>query len=275
MKVRIISATVGILVLAGILTLSMFYPFVWNIAVAILTAIAVHEVIDSTKCCRSRKIRNVSIIFAVVVGLLPLLPDGSYYIASAAMLYTLALFIICMRSHGKVTVKHISVTFMMTIIITLTFMCIAVAKDILGMKSVLLMIGTAWISDTFALFSGMLFGKHKLAPEISPKKTVEGAIGGFVLCIVICVSGCWLYTTKIASPAIEINLVNLAIVVAACSVVSMIGDLIFSAVKRYYKIKDYGKIMPGHGGVLDRFDSVLFAAPVFIILSHYLPFIYV
>lgn len=117
----------------------------------------------------------------------------------------------------------------------------------------------AIISDTFALFGGMLFGKHKLAPHISPKKTVEGLISGLIFGTL---SGFAVYYIL---DAFTLNLIPLWAVVAAAffsAVAGAFGDLAASAVKREAGIKDYGNLIPGHGGVLDRVDSAIFAIPV-------------
>jgi phosphatidate cytidylyltransferase len=117
----------------------------------------------------------------------------------------------------------------------------------------------AWITDTFAYFTGMLFGKHKLIPNVSPKKTVEGAIGGVVFCMIFFV-GYGAIVNSLTPYNISLGLIALAGILSA--LVSMIGDLSMSVIKRTYGIKDYGKIFPGHGGVLDRFDSILAVAIV-------------
>ena len=117
----------------------------------------------------------------------------------------------------------------------------------------------AWITDTFAYFTGMLFGKHKLIPNVSPKKTVEGAIGGAVFCMIFFV-GYGAIVNSLTPYNISLGLIALAGILSA--LVSMIGDLSMSVIKRTYGIKDYGKIFPGHGGVLDRFDSILAVAIV-------------
>ena len=117
----------------------------------------------------------------------------------------------------------------------------------------------AWVTDTFAYFSGRLFGKHKLIPEVSPKKTVEGAIGGIVGAAVLG----FLYGTFFKNNMIQV--INPGVISgAACAiaaVISMVGDLAASAIKRNHDIKDYGNLIPGHGGILDRFDSMIFTAP--------------
>jgi len=117
----------------------------------------------------------------------------------------------------------------------------------------------AWGTDTFAYFSGILFGKRKIIPEISPKKTVEGTIGGIFGCMAItAIYGAFINNFL----NIEVPLYHLAILGALNGIISQIGDWSASAIKRYAGIKDFGKIIPGHGGVLDRFDSVLLIGPV-------------
>lgn len=111
----------------------------------------------------------------------------------------------------------------------------------------------AWGSDTCAYFAGMFFGKHKLIPEISPKKTIEGSIGGVIGTVIL--------TLIFAKFFQEQNLVYFVPLAIVGSAVSQIGDLFASAIKREFGIKDYGNLIPGHGGILDRFDSILFTAP--------------
>ena len=121
----------------------------------------------------------------------------------------------------------------------------------------------AWGTDIFAYFVGRFFGRHKLIPEISPKKTVEGSIGGIVFCALLYM----LYGFVLAkfNSGFSNTYWLLAIVGVIISVVAQIGDLTMSQIKRQFGIKDYGKIMPGHGGILDRCDSVLTVAFVLIV----------
>ncbi len=118
----------------------------------------------------------------------------------------------------------------------------------------------SWICDTFAYLTGVTCGKHKMAPVLSPKKSVEGAIGGVVGAGVVgAIYGAIIgpYLKSVSHPVIAF-----AVMCAIAGLVSMVGDLSASAIKRNYEIKDYGKLIPGHGGILDRFDSVIFIAPV-------------
>ena len=123
----------------------------------------------------------------------------------------------------------------------------------------LIFIGS-WGSDTSAYCIGMLFGKHKFLPKLSPKKSLEGCIGGVVGAALLGL----LYGTIIKNQITGIDNPQIAFVIicGASSVISQVGDLAASAIKRNHDIKDYGKLIPGHGGILDRFDSVIFVAPI-------------
>jgi phosphatidate cytidylyltransferase len=123
----------------------------------------------------------------------------------------------------------------------------------------------AWGSDTCAYCVGMLFGKRKMAPKLSPKKSIEGCIGGVVGAALIG----YIYALILGSKMVGIDNPRLlfAIIGASASVISQFGDLAASAIKRNFDIKDYGSLIPGHGGILDRFDSIIFTAPIVYYLS--------
>ena len=126
----------------------------------------------------------------------------------------------------------------------------------------------SWGSDTCAYAVGVLVGKHKMTPKLSPKKSVEGAIGGIVGAALLFVLYIYLIEQRFELTHFGINLIGAAVLGAVGALVSMVGDLAASAIKRDYGIKDYGKLIPGHGGIMDRFDSVIIAAPlIFIGLS--------
>ena len=124
---------------------------------------------------------------------------------------------------------------------------------------------SSWICDTCAYLTGMAIGKHKLAPVLSPKKSIEGAIGGVVGSALVGALFAWLFL--IPETGSDAMIWVVALISAAGAVISQVGDLSASAIKRNHDIKDYGKIIPGHGGIMDRFDSVLFTAPVIYFLS--------
>ena len=111
-----------------------------------------------------------------------------------------------------------------------------------------------------------MFGKHKLIPDVSPKKTIEGSIGGTLFCVLAMIGYGWIIQC-ISGGAVSANYVALGVSGLFIAIVAQVGDLLMSAIKRTYGIKDYGKLFPGHGGVLDRFDSVLAVALVLIVIS--------
>lgn len=123
----------------------------------------------------------------------------------------------------------------------------------------------SWGSDTCAYCVGMLFGKHKMSPLLSPKKSVEGAVGGVVGAALLTALYCYIFKAQMDIQVSEVWL--LAGVSAVGALISMVGDLAASAIKRNYDIKDYGKLIPGHGGILDRFDSVIITAPIIFFLA--------
>lgn len=123
----------------------------------------------------------------------------------------------------------------------------------------------AWGSDTCAYCVGMLFGKHKIAPKLSPKKSLEGCIGGVVGAALLGMGYAAIIQNRLVG--IENPLFVFAVIGAASSVIAQIGDLAASAIKRNHDIKDYGTLIPGHGGILDRFDSIIFTAPIVYYLA--------
>jgi len=124
---------------------------------------------------------------------------------------------------------------------------------------------SSWVCDTCAYFTGVTLGKHKMAPQLSPKKSVEGAIGGVAGSVLAGALFGWLFLNPVMESASAVWMA--AVISGAGAVISMVGDLAASAIKRNHDIKDYGKLIPGHGGIMDRFDSVLFTAPIIYYLS--------
>ncbi len=125
----------------------------------------------------------------------------------------------------------------------------------------------SWGCDTCAYCVGMLFGKHKMSPKLSPKKSVEGAFGGVIGAAILTMIFALIFQKQLrATPAEVAVMMGIS---AAGALISMVGDLSASAIKRNFEIKDYGKLIPGHGGILDRFDSVIFTAPIIYYLSLY------
>ena len=194
--------------------------------------------------------------------------------AALAAILVLQLYMLAVTtfSRGKVNVNASSTAMMTSIYIIAGFSAMVYLHDFHegGRYLYLLTFIGAWVPDTFAYFTGVLFGKHKLIPDVSPKKTVEGAIGGLVFCVLAFVGFALIYNNFLIpedliwipedSPFLPVGL--MAVIGLLAGIVSMVGDLTMSLIKRHYGIKDYGKILPGHGGFLDRFDSVIAVAVI-------------
>ena len=191
--------------------------------------------------------------------------------AAALFLYLIYIFSVAVFNKGRIKFAEISEAFVASCYIIFSFGSISIMRYMnskAGMFYIILMLLCAWGSDVFAYFTGRFFGKHKLIPEVSPKKTVEGSVGG-----IVCASGLSMLYGLIVSNCTE--LVPNYIVLAICGVVlaafSQIGDLVASLLKREHGIKDYGNIFPGHGGVMDRFDSILAIATVLMAICLVFP----
>lgn len=273
MKVRVISSAVGLVLLFAVL--SMFDTIVLNIAIAVISLLAVYELLSATGCLKDRSIAALSLAFT---ALIPFCSMQLIYknLILFCYIYVVALFGVLLRRHEKLHIEQIAISFMFSLMIPFSLTTLIYLRDrhgmSLGIFYVMMTLGSAWLSDTGAYFSGRFFGKHKLCPYISPKKTVEGAIGGALFAEVAMLLVAWICSaaaTYFGAP-IAVNYGKLLIVVPFLSAVSIVGDLSASIIKRQYGVKDYGSIMPGHGGVMDRFDSVLMVAPlVFLISQHF------
>ncbi|MBE6752905.1 MAG: hypothetical protein E7559_00885 [Ruminococcaceae bacterium] len=288
MKTRILSAAVGIIVAVVILTLNVTrFPWLLNIAVAVVACMALYELLVATKFIDNAAIVITSFAATAFIQFIPAFPEDIWIrlFSACGVVYFIALFCIMLCSHKKLHVERLGLAFMATALIALPFFSMLYMYwknpydkgefHYIGQALVILCFLLSWFTDAGAYFVGTFCGKHKLAPEISPKKTVEGMIGGFVCCVGLVALVGYLFTGPLELVSFDINWLNLLLVTVVSSVISVIGDLSFSIIKRAFDIKDFGKIMPGHGGVLDRFDSVIFVSPVVCIMNMFLPIIIV
>lgn len=275
MKQRIISSAVGLVILGVVFAL--FDTIVLNIAVAIIIVMALYEMITAAGQNRS-PISYVAMVFGATI---PFFRTGliGQWLPSVCFLFALVLFCLMLKYHSKTTAEQIGFIFFFTMSIAFATTCFVYMRDVfgtvVGFYAVLVTLCGAWLNDTGAYFAGVFFGKHKLAPEISPKKTVEGFIGGIIVSTLSQFAFAFIYIQICAfnGKAVEIHYLRLLFTAPFIALVSVIGDLSASVMKRQFKIKDFGNIMPGHGGVLDRFDSVLLAIPLVYNIFLYLPLI--
>lgn len=165
------------------------------------------------------------------------------------------IFLTWLKKHKELRYEQIFFALAVTVLVPQAMSTMVRIDRRFGVFYLILGLCGAWIADTGAYFTGVAIGKHKLCPEISPKKTIEGFIGGIVTTGIVFAAAISIYDKVFAPGAFIIG--------AICAVIGTVGDLSASMVKRQIGFKDYGKIMPGHGGLMDRFDSVLFVLPTF------------
>jgi len=272
MKTRVITGL--IMAVVGIPLLIFSNTVAYPIAAAILSAFAVFEMAGAVG---ERKNLYVTIPAYIISAAFPF---SAYFfgdkvvgfVAIMAMVlfaYLLYLFGYAVVMQGKTRFADVAASFATTSYITVAFSCLTLVRYIPnGVCYFALVFVASWVCDIFAYFVGRAIGRHKLIPVISPKKTVEGAIGGVFFTVVsFLVYGIVIALVTDLTP----NYIVLAILGLVLSVIAQFGDLIASLIKRERGIKDYGFIFPGHGGVLDRFDSILSVAPVLFAVCVFFP----
>lgn len=277
MKARVISAIVALGILAGVLC--FYETFVLNAAVSIIAILAIHEVLVATKYIEKKFLAGLCLAFA---GFLPFM---GYSVAKTLMpavcfTFVVALFVLMIATHNTIQIGQVGFAFFITLVVSVSLTLLVFIRDQAsqpaeGLFYTILALAAAWVSDTSAFFVGRFCGKRKLAPNISPKKTVEGAVGGVVGCIVFYLLFAWPFTAICRSMdmSFQVNYLYLVLAAPVASVAGIVGDLSFSIIKRQCAVKDFGHIMPGHGGVLDRFDSAIFAVPTIYLVIQYFPFL--
>ena len=279
MKQRILSAVVIFTVALLIVIFSGY--IVYPIALSILAVIGVFEIL---RVMKSHKQFALAIPGYIISGLFPILAyfttsdnvrDFILILAAAAFIYLLWAMGVAIFSKGKIPFSRIAEAFTAVIYVTVSFTALSLLRYMngeSGVFSVVLVFIVAWICDVFAYAVGVTIGKHKLIPEISPKKTLEGSIGGIIFTAIFC--GLYGLGLDLIIDNMVVNYVALIVVGAVLSIVSQLGDLVASLIKREYGAKDYSQIFPGHGGVMDRFDSVLsVSTALLIIFIVYPPFV--
>ena len=267
MKSRLLVAAVGIPLLVVILLLCP--PVVTAVALAALCAIGASELLKTTGILTHKRMVVYSMIASVLVVLWSYVGCPVRLFVLGTVIFALLLFCEALAAYPEVKFYGVLASLFAGIAIPL---CLSSVLRILmgdyGRHLVLVPILIPFIADAGAYFAGMLFGKHKMAPVLSPKKTIEGAIGGFVVGILSMV----VYGVIMQFGfGMQYNYLFGAVYGLLGSAVSIVGDLSFSMIKREHGIKDYGTLFRAHGGVLDRFDSVIFAAPIVELLLMLIP----
>ena len=274
MKQRIITGTIFTIVVLAILVPAFFYPALILILSTVVCFLGLHELV---KACREKE-REVSYPLVFLGGLSAFLPVVCWILKMSATaglaLYALVALLYCfvttmippIKKEDPDVLRSGLVSALIIIYVSFPIACTNVMALLIpkGWYFVVIGLFAPWISDVFAYFTGSFFGKNKIVPHISPKKTWEGCIGGAVFCSLITA----LFFAFVMKNVIDVNMPFAAFVALAAlfgfvlSVVSQLGDWLASSIKRMVGIKDFGKLMPGHGGIMDRFDSAFFTLPV-------------
>ena len=280
---RVMVGVIGIPLL--VLVLSFAPAWATMLLLMALCAVGAHELLHAVGAAGDKPLTVLTVGMA---GLLPAavyaqgfygvqllttegetLPGGELALPILALLFVLGLFlhaILRYEKEGAVPFAHLTAGIFGGIVFPLMLSCLLrLRMGDHGTVMVWLPLAISFGSDTFALFAGMACGKHKLAPHVSPKKTIEGGVGGLlggvIGMLLLHAVGTWALGESFLSWGQILALGLLG------SVIDQIGDLSFSVIKREFGVKDYGKLLPGHGGVLDRFDSVTFVAPFAYLLA--------
>ena len=247
---RIISAAVGIVVGVTALVLDNFYVYLGLLS--LFSAIGVWELIRAIKCDKHKFLCWFCVIFALAVPSLLVVDVMKPYRFTAFLSMILILMCTMLFGHKKITFVDISSCGAATFVIPYPISCIIPTRYMYenylpGVFLIVYLLFCAWLGDSGAFFVGTFFGKHKLCPEVSPKKTVEGMIGGIVTVGIAVTVQCLVYNLILPS-TIKMNYAVIIPIGMAASVVGVLGDLSASVIKRQYNVKDFGNVMPGHGG---------------------------
>ncbi len=264
MVIRLVSAFVGAII--AVIILIFHNTIALNIAIGIISVIMMYELLKAAKCIKFRLTCIPAFIF---VGISPFFITGRLSAYRNIILIAVILFIFATYIIQHKTLKYFRLMFIISamLLISMSMGCLIAlnsASSVHGLMYLIMGLCGAWLADSGAYFAGTFLGKRKLCPEVSPKKTVEGFIGGIVVTGLLFMLINFAYSKilpSVSDNSVEINYLAVGLIGMILAVVGTIGDLSASVLKRQCGIKDYGNIMPGHGGLMDRFDSVIFVAP--------------
>lgn len=266
MKTRLITAGIAAAIAIGVMIASEFIPWIIIVALCVIACMMEFEYLTAKNFHKDWLILVLSLLFVIASVLI----STTNFWFVPMYVYTVVLLFAQILRHEKHSITDILFVYAGTLFIGLSLLCLARLACVGGKFTsffVCVALIPPWFADSAAYFVGSALGRHKLCPVISPKKTVEGAIGGAIGSILGSQLLGLVYQFVFYRDVI-INYPALLLIGMFSAVVSVMGDLTFSLIKRECKIKDYGSIMPGHGGMLDRFDSVVFTVPFALFISY-------
>lgn len=266
MKTRVITAAVLVPVLLLILLVAP--KFVAGVLFGILLAVGAYELLYRTHLVRHPRLIVYSMIMAFLMSVWSCFNGRAPHLTLTLLAFLGLLFMEMMLDHVKVPFEEICICIAAGFLIPYMLSAVIRIQALtLGRYLVLIPFVVAFVSDAGAYFIGRRFGRHKLSPVVSPNKTLEGSLGGIVFAIV----GMVVYVIILQILKFRVNYLVAILYGILGSVTGSFGDLCFSVIKRQTGLKDYGTLIPGHGGVLDRFDSMVFVAPLIEALLMILP----
>lgn len=252
---------------SAIIAIACFAPFIFLGDIYFAMVIAILGLMGLREIARMKQIEYYNLIGLIaIIGLLAILIPNHYIHWISAYVNNEYLFYICCITLLVLTVFY-SETFNFEDAATLVlgaiyigygFRFLILIRD-MGIDTLMYQFAVIWSTDTGAYLTGRYFGKHKLSPMISPNKTIEGFVGGVIFATIIA----GIYNLLVQPNLGEIN--HIWLLTIAMSIFGQLGDLVESAMKRHFGVKDSGNFLPGHGGVLDRFDSTIFTSFLFMI----------
>lgn len=267
--IRVLSGVVGAaLVLAIILFAS---PKWFNLVVSVACIISLYELCKTFKLLEKKPMAVLVFVFALLLLSAVFMGFSRDFLTLILVGYLMLLLICAIFWNGKIKFSDVCTAFFSLIYAVLLLYHIGFIRSMQnGVALLFIPFLGAWMPDTFAYFSGTLFGKHKLIPSVSPKKTVEGAIGAVIGCIISFVVYGLIVDYAVG---LSVNYLTLIILAVLCAIVAQLGDLSASVIKREFGVKDFGNLIPGHGGIIDRIDSLIFVAPLVYYFLLYIPVI--
>lgn len=269
MKKRILAA--GALLPLLLLVVLVLPKIFTAILFGLMAAIGAYELLNGTGLVKQPRLTVYAMVMAFLVSLWSGLWAQPFLARLGILVFVCLLFGELLLTHTKLPFESVAMTFVAGILVPFLLSApVRLHSWINGRYFILIPFVIAFLSDTGAYFTGRAFGRHKLAPVISPNKTVEGVIGGVLGAIV----GVLIYCVVLQKVFhFEVNYLYVPVYGILGSLGAVFGDLCFSAVKRQTGIKDYGNLIPGHGGILDRFDSMVIVAPLTEILMLSIPMV--
>lgn len=268
MKKRIITAAVAIPLL--LLVLLVLEKEIAAVVWGLMMGLAAYELLFGTGLIKEPRLVIYSCVMAFAVTMWSFFGAVHAFLLLLIMAFLVVLYAEMMASHVRITFDKLALCVMGGFVIPFllgSIMRILAMK--VGRYVILVPFVVAFGSDSGAYFSGMMFGRHKLAPVISQHKTIEGVVGGVIMAVLCMV----IYAVVLQFNNFQVSYVNAILYGIAGSAAGVFGDLCFSVVKRQTGIKDYGNIIPGHGGILDRFDSMMLVGPLVEALLILMPLI--